>query len=233
MPAPRLRASKPLFAGLTLVFVSAGLLGCSNSRPVVKPEIAAYRAGAHDRALAMSKSRASRDPESRLIAGMSAHALGKNDEARIWLGSLTADSRADIRSRAQATMGLIELQNGRESEARHLLETAAPSLSPSDARQARAIASGLTSYPARSTTRTSGPWTIQVGAFNSSSNATEQANRVRAVAAQAGLGKPTITQQRDGARSFYTVGFGSFPTEDDAQRTLDRLGVVGIVKRRG
>ena len=223
-----------MLASASLLIGISALGGCGQGARPVKPEIAAYRSGAHDRAFVMAKARAAQDPESRLIAGMAAHALGRMDEAASWLRPLQNHSRPDIRARAQATLGLIELARGDRAEAARLLSNATPGLSGHDARRARMISADLplTTTSSRPLASSSGAWTIQLGAFRSSANAQEQADRVRAVTNRAGLGQPIVASSRSGRQSLYIVAVGAFRSEREAQRALDLLGVVGIVKKR-
>jgi tetratricopeptide (TPR) repeat protein len=68
-----------------------------------------------------------------LIAGEAAHALDRNAEAKTWLFKISGSNNQAVRGKAQATLGLIELEDGNMSRAADLLSSAAADLSGDEA----------------------------------------------------------------------------------------------------
>lgn len=68
-----------------------------------------------------------------LIAGEAAHALDRNTEAKNWLFKISGSKNQEVRGKAQATLGLIELEDGNMSRAAELLSSAAGDLSGDEA----------------------------------------------------------------------------------------------------
>ncbi len=170
----------------------------------------------------------SRRERAALIAGMSAHALDRNDEAERWVGPLTASQDREIAGRASATLGLIEQKRGRHARAVQLLQDAAGKLSGDEAARARAAAAissrameggSVASLPSATPRGSLGPYTLQLGAFSNRGNADGMARTAGDAARRAGLGEPQVTIDQDSkGRSLWVVRVGSFPSRAAAMR---------------
>lgn len=215
-------------------------------------------ASAYDQAAAAagSSSGAARD-EAALVAGLSAHALERPDEAERWLSPLRDHADAGVSGRASATLGLIEQSRGNHEQAVGLLTAASDKLAGDEAARAALFAGD--SYAAmgqpeqaraqyaraQSLVRTDasikemiaerqrgGTYTVQLGAFASKKNAQTQASKTQAAASKLGLGAPRVVQHRDTkGRQLYAVRVGRFSTAQQAQEAMGKLGMGGIVAR--
>lgn len=163
-----------------------------------------------------------------LIAGMSAHALNRNDDAERWVAPLTKSQDREVAGRATATLGLIEQERGRHARAAQLLNEAAGMLSGDEAVRARAAAdhsmrgqqSGATTTSATPTARGSlGPFTLQLGAFSNRGNADSMARSAKDTSRRAGLGEPQVSTDVDSkGRALWVVRVGAFPSRAAAMR---------------
>ena len=128
--------------GRTAALVAAGLVlaigGCASSRPNLNARpsyIEDYTAGNCDSAYSSAMS-ASRDTslsdeereQASLIVGGSAHAMDRNAEARTWLSKVMGSKDPLVRGKAQATLGLIAMEEGNMARAGDLLTEASTSL---------------------------------------------------------------------------------------------------------
>jgi cell division septation protein DedD len=68
-----------------------------------------------------------------LIAGQSAQAVNRNDDARMWLEPLLDNPDSAVAGRAGATLGLVALEQGQNARAAELLDAASRKLSDDEA----------------------------------------------------------------------------------------------------
>jgi len=213
-----------------------------------------YRTALKEAAEEYRRSAGAKKEAAALTAGLSAHALDKDSEARTWLTPLVDSSDRQIAGRAAAALGLIEADAGNNEKAVVLLTDAARAL-PGDA-GARAEFYAAESYAhmgrldaaragyrlalARATDPElrrviedrlqTGGYTIQLGAFKSVENAQKMVADLRSKCVAAGVGEPrVVARSRPGAPPLQTVRVGAFSSPEEAKRALLRLGVQGIV----
>ncbi|MCB9848967.1 MAG: SPOR domain-containing protein [Phycisphaeraceae bacterium] len=189
----------------------------------------------------------------RLTAGLSAHALGRNDEASVWLRPLTERSDDQIAGKALAALGLIALEDGEDRTAAKLLSRAAGKLRGDDSAHAALFAgdaySNLGSFEAarlqyrlaQSSAKDPGVkalvasrlgegFTLQVGAFANRGNAERTRRRIEQDSVLDTLGEPTVLARKDNrGGTLYLVRVGHFHTERDARAAQLRTGVGGII----
>lgn len=135
-----LAVSMSLLTSAAMVVLPVASAGCASS---TKPTAAArpnyledYTAGNYSAALA-SASVAARNTknseevreQASLIAGEAAHAMDRNAEASTWLYKVSGSKNQLVRGKAQATLGLIALEDGNMTRAAELLTAASGDLS--------------------------------------------------------------------------------------------------------
>ncbi len=134
---------------LCMALASAALTGGCASTPSrqndnARPRyIEDYTAGNYSSALA-SASAAAKDQslsddvrdQAILIAGEAAHALDRNAESKTWLFKVSGAKDPLVRGKAQATLGLIALEEGSMARAAELLSQASDSLMGDEAARA-------------------------------------------------------------------------------------------------
>lgn len=233
--------------------------GTSGSSGTRSSAAEAYDRGSYRTALRQAeveyrKSSGAKKEAAALTAGLAAHALDNDAEARRWLTPLVDSSDRQIAGRADAALGLIEADAGNNEQAVVLLTDAARVL-PGDA-GARAefyaaesyahmgrLDAARAGYRLASTRATdpelqrliaerlhTGGYTIQLGAFRSVENARKLASEMRARCVATGIGAPVVVARaRPGAAPLQTVRVGGFSSPDEAKRALLRLGAPGIV----
>lgn len=254
-------ASKQKFSGrgcaLMLAAVLLGLVGCAGSGSRAS-YVESYEQGRYDRA-SVDAIRVVRDPGApdrelaRLTAGLSAHALGKDDEATVWLRPLTTSANDAVAGKALATLGLISLGDGEDRTAAKSLSRAAGKLRGNDSARAAMFAgdayANLGSFDAARLqyrlaqasakdsalkseimSRLGDGFTLQVGAFANRSNAERSRKQLEQNRLFESLGSPVVLERTDdrGARLFL-VQVGRFTTQRDARAAQLRTGIGGIV----
>lgn len=177
------------------------------------------------------------------VAGIAAYRLDDPDRARPALATAARSSNAELAARSEATLGLIELDQGRPLDAARRLAGAASAgdLSADESGQAayfaaRAyqaagdetsathwfrIAEGRAEAPAAGSVA----FTIQVGAFRQRRHAERAAADATDLAQRHGLTPVSIVPRGDGhGRTMFYVHFGRFATRGEAADTRSRLG---------
>ena len=227
--------------GLLGAIVASGLLllltgGCASGKAASN----AYAEGRYETALVEARRDAARTggakrDRARLTAGLSAHALGREDEAIDWLAPLANNQDPEIAGRACAALGLIARDRGMHSEARRYFVLAADQLNGLDGDKAAAMAgairrsssgsSQIHGVAARRPTATGGVYTVQIGAFSRRQNAEQAASDLRRRALGAGLGAPRIapTAGRNGSL-LYLVQVGQFADRHQAEVAARSIG---------
>ncbi len=212
-------------------------------------------AGAYEAAVKQAKTATGdRGERARLIAGLSAQALGEPRDAERWLKPLLTSANRQLRARALATIGLIELESQRYEKAAAHLSQAATLLSGAARAQAglnagdayaalgRLEAARVQYRRAYSATRDQdlraaiserierSGFTIQLGAFARRLNAERAADSAMERAERLGLGRPEIVVSTDAqGRRLYLVQLGRFPTREEAERVRADLGQTSII----
>lgn len=222
---------------LTLVCLLGTIGGCAQStrthRSISSDYTVAYRSGDY----ALAAQRASRaphgDPHADLVEGMARIELHEIDRAESLLEPLLRSPDREIRGRAAASIGLIELQRGDHSQATRQLQIAADSLRGPDSTWAAHYAleslkaSGETRVPSHLATKArgaqrvldpapAGKYSIQFGSFSTQARAQRHAQSVSRLTRTSGLSDPTVETVRRGARTLYSVRTGSFQSRSAA-----------------
>jgi len=257
------RSSRGLVLALSSAFLlitqwQGGCAGGSGSPGYVDDyEHGRYSQASVDAIRVVRDSAAPDRDSARLTAGLSAHAMGRNDEATVWLRPLTTNRNDEVAGKALATLGLIAMADGELRTAAMSLSRAAGKLKGDDSAQAAMRAGDayasmgsidaarlqyrLAEASARDTSikgeiasRLGEGYTLQVGAFAKRANA-DRSRRMLARDPQIeSLGDPVILQRADGrGRTLYIVQVGRFQTRHDARAAKLRLGVGGIVTIAG
>ncbi len=265
-------------AALVAVVLVAGILGGCAATPVPanEPYLKAYTEAKYPAALRLADAKAAAASGSakdmpQLIAGMSAYALGRHDEAVQRLRPLTSSSNREIAGKANTTLGQIALERGQHADAARQLLLAADQLSGDDSARARMLAGdayarlrmtaaardqwkaaepratdprlrqAITDRLAGRTTdappqgeRTAanpGPFTVQLGAFANRQAADTLISRASTQARQRGQPLPTMVMINEAGtnRQLFAVRVGEYPTREQAQTVLTRLGMGGQV----
>jgi len=260
MPSTPLSLKQALVRSALLVAAAAalGLQGCGQTSGYRSSYVEDYERGRYTTA-STGAIRAVRNPNdehrdiARLTAGLSAHALGKNDEAIVWLRPLTTNRDEEVAGKAMATLGLIALEEGENRTAAKSLSRAAGKLSADDSAHAAMYAgdayANLGSFEAarlqyrlaQSAVRDTGlrreinsrlgeGFTLQVGAFTNRMNAERARRVVEENRMFDTLGDAVVLQRTDnrGTR-LYLVQVGHFTSKRDAKAAQLRTGIGGIV----
>lgn len=136
--------------GVTLVLGIGGALvlgGCASQKtttadPGRSTYLSLYNRGEYAEAykeaskVAISNTTAGEFEQAALIAGESAHALKRYEDAQRWLNQVKDSPSRQVSGHAMATLGLIDQQYGREASAAELLSGAAGKLGSDDAARA-------------------------------------------------------------------------------------------------
>ncbi|MEL6497841.1 MAG: SPOR domain-containing protein [Planctomycetota bacterium] len=200
----------------------------------------AFRRGDFATAAKLASQAPRRDARARLIEGMSRAELGERDRAAVLLRPLLRSSDADIKGRAAATLGLIELAGGNRGEASRLLQLAADHLDGNDqawalryADQARDTIgrpeAGARSVP--SLPSAAGDYEIQFGSFSTEARAQRHAQAVTRLTRTTGLDLPRVESVQRGGRTLYAVRVGSFGSRSAAADAASRLQTDTAVVR--
>ncbi len=236
--------------GLVVFATAAALAGCGGAGTPATLRTAAddYLAGRYESALKAAnqleaRSRGVDRDQAAYVAGISAYRLDDPDRARPELTTAARSSNRELAARSVATLGLIDLDQGRPLDAARRLASAASAgaLGGDDAVQAaycaaRAyqaagdetsathwfrVAEGRVEAPAAG----SAVFTIQVGAFRHRRHAERAAADATDLAQPLGLTPVSIVPRGDGlGRTLYYVHFGRFATRGEAADTRARLG---------
>ncbi|TVQ61322.1 MAG: SPOR domain-containing protein [Phycisphaerales bacterium] len=251
-------------AALAVCAVSITLGACEStpksggSRSLVED----YEAGRYAVAYALAAQEAARTTGTEreaaaLVAGLSAQAMDRNDDAAKWLTPLTTSTNFQIAGRANAGMGLVELSNNRPARAAQHFRTASTRLTgddaarasyfageaytmmgkPDEARKEYAIAQATAQDPAlrermrgRASGVRSGSYSLQVGAYSDPVNAQRAAREVAHSAHRNNLGEPRVVSRSGPAGgSLYIVQIGRFGSRVEADAARLNLGSQAIV----
>lgn len=87
---------------------------------------------AYDAAVRVAGTPKGGSPQAALIAGLSAQALGRNDDATRWLTPLVDNADPNVAGKSAAALGLIAKEQGQNPRAAMLLEKAATRLQDDD-----------------------------------------------------------------------------------------------------
>jgi hypothetical protein len=209
----------------------------------------AYRIGNYAEAAQAASRAPAGDDRAKLVEGMSRVELGEEDRAEAILEPLLRSRIPEVRGKAAATLGLIELDRGNAAAAARLLQTAANTLEGSDGVWAshyavRAIeATGAEQAPARLVERARGAdrvvnrgssdtgYTIQFGSFSTQARAMRHAQSVSRLTRPNGMADPEIKPVQRGARTLYAVRSGSFSSRNAAAQVASSLNTETAVIR--
>ncbi len=210
-------------------------------------------AGAKAEAYAKDASGVDRD-RAALIAGQSAYAMNNRTGAEKWLRPLASHAEPEIGGNANATLGLLAFNERRYSQASVMLGSASSRLSGDDG--ARAALYAGDSYeqlgqPAQARASfqrglqtvqdamlkkslqdrlVQGPYTIQVGAFQSRQRAEQSRTQYAPTTKRAGLPPPRVVPTTAGPGSqLFAVQIGTFTTRPAAELARARSGLPGAV----
>ncbi len=129
-------------AGCVLSMLTVGGCASAPARPFTPGFVELYESGRWAEAQTAAAARAKELPrgaereQAMLIAGQSAHALGRDAEAEPWLTPLVESSDPTIAGRASLTLGLIAQRAGADAKAVPLFETASNTLAGEDSARA-------------------------------------------------------------------------------------------------
>ncbi|MBX3357650.1 MAG: tetratricopeptide repeat protein [Phycisphaeraceae bacterium] len=262
MMRPRTALALPL-----LVALLGALPGCGgDKRPASQGQaavtsgdyISQYRAGNYAAArasaeMAAASSTGKERETALLVQGMSAHAMGRMDEAERILKPLTTNADREIAGRAQATLGLIAKSRGQHTKAGELLADASGDLSGDFAAQAALRAGDSLAAAGQNTAAKTqyqsglaeaqstvlkkaiqsrletGAFTVQLGVFVDRRNADRAAAAVAGRTSTAGLGRATVWKRAgSNGKTEYVVSAGRYDVRFQASAAQQRLG-QGIV----
>lgn len=188
-----------------------------------------------------------------LTAGLSAHALGRDDEAIKYLQPLTGSSDPKIAGRAEATLGQIAQSRGQHGYAADLFTRASGKLDGDDAARAGVRAGNSLNAIGKSNEASAqykaaaaeaesdavrkhatamsapGPFALQAGVFTTKANADKRAGEVSKQAAQAGLGYARVVPDSLNGKPAYAVQVGKFPNRQAANVAKTKLPVQTVV----
>lgn len=155
-PGARLLARTPRSLGrsacaaLLLALAGGAFAGGCTKTPDLglggpEPYIASYRAGEYERAYTQAAAKAESEPppikdRAALIAGLSAYAQRKPEQAEQWLNPLTTHADPEIAGRANWSLGMIAYDRGNFVRAQTQAASAASLLKGDDAARARLLA---------------------------------------------------------------------------------------------
>jgi cell division septation protein DedD len=126
-----------LASGLLLGACTATPSRTASNTPYVEAFAASRYSDAYDAAVeAAAQTRGHKQEEAALVAGLSAHALGRNAEAERWLAALEASTDLSISGKSSATLGLMAQERGEHQSASRLLSQAAKKLQGDEAARA-------------------------------------------------------------------------------------------------
>lgn len=133
---------------VVLFALSMTLGGCASQKTTARPEtsrnlyLTLYKRGEYAEAykeaskIAISNTTAGEFEQAALIAGESAHALKRYEDAQRWLNQVKDSPSRQVSGHALATLGLIDQEYGREASAAELLSRGGAKLGSDDAARA-------------------------------------------------------------------------------------------------
>jgi len=259
----RARGSRVVLRPLALLMIAVALItqpGCANKQSVARSSfMEAFRAGDYevarrDAAITARSTTGVRHDQAALVAGLSAHRLGDDADARLWLEPLATSSNKDIAGRANATLGLIARERRDFGLAAARFSDAATSLSGDDRARADLYAgealerlgrphAAQAHYAAASSHASDDnlsealkirldnkAYVVQLGAFSDRSRADRLVRDVEAKARSLGVDAPRVVPTRTSSGAIlYLVHVGRFVTRTEAESVLPRFGGQGIV----
>jgi cell division septation protein DedD len=217
---------------LAALCAAASLAGCSGSGGSAQADYAAaYKNGRYSEAFESASRQATvgsgpRRERASLIAGMSAHALNRNEDAVKFLTPVQNSSDDAIAGEAGATLGLIAAEKMQHEQAAELLVKAGRRLDGDNA--ARAFMYAGDSYKSlRKDTEARGMWALaQTKVQNDSNLRVLIGDRLRTSTPAATPSQPT-TPSQPGAGVRHTVQVGAFSSFTNAQKQLSRYRSYG------
>lgn len=246
-----LRTLTALLVTIPLLALSVGCQSTRHAGVGVNPTyISLYQSGAFSEAFTAAKAvPATAHGSERLIAGMSLAALGRGEEAKVWLKPLAASSDKNIRGRAEATLGLIYAEEKQHAEAARLLQSASDDLAGPmkgwaahyGAQEFGFAGDNMRAERLRSVAQLRGPeapqevssgqYTVQLGSFSSRSLAQSRVRATSSSAQRAGLDLPRVEVTIAGDRPLYAVRVGRFETPSDAREASESFpGDTAVVR---
>jgi tetratricopeptide (TPR) repeat protein len=173
------------------------------------------------------------------VAALCAYGMGDLDEAELRLRILQDASDPALAARAEASLGLVRMRQGRYGEAATHFDTAESGLEGDDARQARDFGhlarhyavTGRTDWSPRSQplAATNGNFTLQAGAFRERSRADVVARQYQTIANREGLGSVRVVKSRERRETLYLVQMGRFQTRQEAARLRGQIGRLDLI----
>ena len=261
---------RPCMCCLLLVCI-AGMTGCKKNTSAAAPHqgfvdpttvsadyIALYESKRYAEAKVSAEYRipksSGREKEvAQLTAGLSAHALGRDDEAIKHLQPLTASKDPKIAGRAEATLGQIAQSRGQHGYAADLFQRASANLEGDDAARANVRAGHSLSAIGKPTEATAqykaaaaeaeseairkhantlsepGPFALQAGVFTTNANADKRAGEISKQSGKAGLGYARVVPDSLNGKPAYAVQVGKFPNRQTANMAKAKLPVQTVV----
>jgi cell division septation protein DedD len=143
------------FFALALLLAVLPLAGCK-SKPTAESEpfIASYRSGMYDKAYQQAEARAGSSSglahdRAALMAGLSAYALRRPDQAERWLNPLLENQDKEVSGVSGWTLAMIAADKGSHTRAASLATAAADKLEGDDAARAHVVAAEALSRTGR------------------------------------------------------------------------------------
>lgn len=130
---------------LTLCSTVTLLVGCQSGPRQAESFVAEYRQGdyqqAYDEAVSKYNNAGGLERDrAALMAGLSAHALNRDDEAQRWLNPLLTNQDQEVAGTAGWTLGVMSAERGDQANAARLASEAAGKLEGDDAARASMVA---------------------------------------------------------------------------------------------
>lgn len=162
-----------------------------------------------------------------LVAGLSAQALDRRNDAQRWLSPLLTSDDAEVAGRASAALGLIEQRRGNHERAVTLLRDASVKLRGDEA--ARASFYAGESYSALGRTRAA---RIEYSIAANTATSPELRDMIRSRSGEIGPSGGQVSSLASSASGRFTVQVGAYSTRQNALNAADqasaraaRLGV--------
>lgn len=243
-----------------LVLVAAALAGCAGqSRHRETTYSQAFEQGryaqAYEQSSRIAGSLSGGDKEqAALIAGLSAHAMDRNDDAERWLRPLVDSRDSAIAGRAGVTLGLVEQERGSHARAAALLADAGAKLEGpeaarahmyagdslsrlgrrTDAREAymraSSLAAGDTGLASMIGERLGAPGSGGAGRFTVQVGAfTRKTSAETEAARHAARGSRVVSIVDAQGRTLWAVRIGLFATRQEADATRRQMGASARV----
>ncbi|MBS0197091.1 MAG: SPOR domain-containing protein [Planctomycetes bacterium] len=221
-----------LFALLTAL-AAAFLGGCSSSQTSGSANYTeAFKAGRYADAYESASKQATlgsgpKKDQASLIAGLSAHALNRNDDAEKFLTPVVGNADPKMAGEAGAALGLIAAERGQHDKAAEYLTQAGRKLTGDDA--ARAFLYAGDSYKSLGkTTEARGMWSLaQTNVVNDSALRVMIGDRLSAAATPP---PPAASPNKAAAATRYSVQVGAFSNYTNAQAQVSRYRAYGAAR---